>query len=81
MGVDRDDAGHGPGCGRVDGGDPGMAIGRAQGGGVEFARDLDVVGEAPQPGEQADILDTLDRLADTELHTGFSARQARKPDR
>ncbi len=68
VGVDRDDAGDRARLGRVDPGDAGMAIGRAHRRGEQHAGRMNVVGEAAPPGQQAEILDALGRLADPELH-------------
>ena len=59
------DAGQGPRARRIDGGDLGMGMGRAQDRGMERAgRDAEIVDEAAAPGQECCILHARERTPD-----------------
>ncbi len=51
----------------IERGDPRVRLGRAHDAAMDLARQIDVVGVAPRPGDEALILDPPHRLTDTEL--------------
>ena len=81
MGIDRNDPRHGERRAGIDATNFGMGIGRAQGDAIEHAVALQIVGELALARQQANILDTLDRLACPELHRSISLKQAIRPAR
>ncbi len=69
-GEDGQHAGRAPRAGGVDGHDPRVGVDRAHDHGVCLAGQVHVVVKAPSAPHEADVLEPLDRLADSELSHG-----------